>query len=245
MGRKELPWSGESMIQTYVGLVVNDVLQLLGKQDELCCLAEMGIFNIRPDWWIIATASGRPIGVIKVKRPSDSIMEEDGVHGQLFDYMLKLKTYFGLQGCFGIVTTYEQWRIYWDTDAQELAESDSVEEPEDIEKPFDLSSLPTPNLTQKDNTDSTYYQSPKAKDPRKLKASKNYEWNDKELITVLASVVLKMLACPTVAVPGLLERRAYIVLQQSSWIGGLFKLRSWITPNFLKHQHKPSIYFSC
>jgi len=147
-------------------------------------------------------------------------MNEPKVHGQIFDYMFKLKSYFGLLFCFGIVTTYQQWRIYWDSDAQDLATSDQIPKvPEDIEG-FNLSTLPIPNWSNKDNTDSTEYHSPVVKISRRLKASQIYERNNPELISILASVVLKMLACPAVAVHGLVGRRAYIVLQPNSWIWG-------------------------
>ena len=40
-------------------------------------------------------------------------MKHSQVHGQIFDYMLLLKHFYGLKYIFGIVTNYMEWRIYW------------------------------------------------------------------------------------------------------------------------------------
>ena len=40
--------------------------------------------------------------------------------------MLRLKTFYGLEEVFGIVSTYEQWRICWLPQSDERAKSSSL-----------------------------------------------------------------------------------------------------------------------
>jgi hypothetical protein len=68
--------------------------------------------------------------VIEVKRPGmfegKSIIENKIVLGQLYDYMLRLRSFHGLQNVFGIVTTYNEWRICWLPEADSAAYATSV-----------------------------------------------------------------------------------------------------------------------
>ena len=74
--------------------------------------------------------------LVEVKRPGKveekSILENKIVLGQLYDYMLQLHSYHGLQNVFGIVATYNEWRICWlpevDTAARAISISMDKEE---------------------------------------------------------------------------------------------------------------------
>ncbi len=50
------------------------------------------------------------------------------MHGQIYDYMLRLQSYYGLRNVFGIVTTYEQWRFYWFPSCDEVAAGEEIDE---------------------------------------------------------------------------------------------------------------------
>ena len=55
-----------------------------------------------------------PVGVVEVKTPTDrDVFQAGHVVGQLFDYMLRLRSFHGLKHVFGILTTYERWRFFW------------------------------------------------------------------------------------------------------------------------------------
>src|SRR5690348_9514734 len=80
----------------------------------------------RPDIWLIATRTGNPLGVVEVKKPGESILSEKLVLGQIYDYMLRLKSFHGLKDVFGVLTTYEEWRICWFPHSQTTAEATAV-----------------------------------------------------------------------------------------------------------------------
>lgn len=72
----------------------------------------MGFFNLRPDISVIK-AFGIPVGVVEVKKPGKEILSNAAVLGELYDYMKQIVNFYGLKEVFGILTTYEEWRICW------------------------------------------------------------------------------------------------------------------------------------
>jgi hypothetical protein len=108
-----MPWGSESDIQGYVKDALGDAITAAGlERGSVDCRNELGIFDVRPDIWIVRE-NRMPIGVVEVKKPNPKIMQSEHVHGQIYDYMLRLRSFFGLQNVFGIVATYESWRVYW------------------------------------------------------------------------------------------------------------------------------------
>jgi hypothetical protein len=106
-------------------MVMVDAIEAAGLLNELKCQEDLGVFNETPDIWVV-TSRGIPVGVIEVKRPDDKIMEEPLAHGQIYDYMLRLRSFHGLKHVFGIVTTYKQWRVYWLPSTDPIAASDTI-----------------------------------------------------------------------------------------------------------------------
>lgn len=92
---KALHWATESDIQGYVKLVIRDAITAAGLDTELTCFNELGIFRLRLDIWILFEQKGIPIGVIEVKKPDSKIMNSKRLHGQIYDYMLRLRHFFG------------------------------------------------------------------------------------------------------------------------------------------------------
>ena len=194
--RKALIWSSESMIQTYVGLVLNDLIEILGLSNQIVYLEEIGIDGIRPDWRVLKIA-GRPIGLIEVKRPSETILNEEHVVGQIFDYIHMIKVYFGLPYMFAILSTYKHWRIFWDTEGLEAVSSKTVDKPPNITDEFE--ELPISHHSDKFDYDEP--DSPSVQLTRNLFASKIYNYNDSSLINILSSVIIKMVHTPREPVP--------------------------------------------
>lgn len=122
-----LPWGSEKDIQTYVKEVIVSAIDAVGLKAELQCQEELSIFNVRPDIWIVTSNHGIPVGVIEVKKPDDSIMKDPVVHGQIYDYMLRLQSFYGIQNVFGVVTTYKQWRIYWFPQCDKIAHATNID----------------------------------------------------------------------------------------------------------------------
>jgi hypothetical protein len=132
--RKPFVWGSEADIQHYVRLAIGDAVASAGIAQDVICQNELSIFQLRPDIWILLSKCKqsrlstfkRPIGIIEVNKPGDTIMPANGLHGRVLDYLLRLKSFFGLQNVFGISTTYQQWRFYWLPDCDDAAASVTV-----------------------------------------------------------------------------------------------------------------------
>jgi len=78
----------------------------------------LSVFLLRADIWFV-TVSGVPVGVVEVKKPplnfahSAAALNNMLLAGQVYDYLLRLKSFHGLRHCFGIATNYLSWRIFW------------------------------------------------------------------------------------------------------------------------------------
>jgi hypothetical protein len=127
---KELEWSSESDICRYVTAFLEEVAAELNL--PLKFRGEVGFFNLRPDISVIK-AFGIPVGVVEVKKPGEDILSNGAVLGELYDYMKQIVNFYGLKEVFGILTTYEEWRICWldNAESKKLA----GREPEELVEP--------------------------------------------------------------------------------------------------------------
>lgn len=116
-----LHWSSESSISHYVTMIVDDILVESGLCDLISCENELSLFGKQPDI-VLVCKFGIPIGFIEVKKPGNA-MNDAMIHGQIFDYLNTLKNYTGIRHPFGILSTYEQWRIFWLPQSSEVAKS--------------------------------------------------------------------------------------------------------------------------
>lgn len=218
-------WSSESDIQHAVRNVLSEVILSTGLQDYIKCANEFSVFDLRPDIWIVTTRSGNPLGVVEVKRPGESkpgesILEDKHVFGQIYDYMLRLHSFHGLKDVFGIVATYEEWRICWFPESQATAESSSV----DADKAARERKLESePDLDDEseleDEEDPLEMIEDKEIGTRILHGTAIIPWNDPDLVKKLHSAVLKMyesrLHYQTVSRMSI--KRPYIKLTEDTW----------------------------
>ena len=126
-------YSNEVGIQYLVQLLFDDILTALGYDEVLEVRAEVSLTNIKylgkggsnkSDFWIILTTSGRPIMIVEVKSPSTpKVLENAKVHGQAFDYMCDVMSFFGQYHVFGVTTTMESFCIHWFPHSDEYAAS--------------------------------------------------------------------------------------------------------------------------
>jgi hypothetical protein len=208
-------WGSESDIQGFVKIVLTDAIFAVGLKNRLHCFNELSVFSIRPDIWIVVNNRGVPVGVCEVKTPGSSIMESDIIHGQIFDYMLQLRSFHGLKHVFGIVSTYKQWRIYWlnDKNCRNAAASAILQPPAGaISARVKERKENEKILTKLDFNPSN----------RIVCGSKIYEWNDSGLPRALCSVLLKMYSSPYCEVKLLDLNRPYIVIDGSQWSWSTF-----------------------
>ena len=91
-----IQWNSEEEIRTQVLLAMKDIIEAAGLQSKIELKIELGIFRERPDLWVVMV-SGFPIGVVQVKKPGENVMSNPKVWGQLYDYLLRLSSYYGLQ----------------------------------------------------------------------------------------------------------------------------------------------------
>eukprot|EP01114_Cavostelium_apophysatum_P000777 TRINITY_DN1069_c0_g1_i11.p1 TRINITY_DN1069_c0_g1~~TRINITY_DN1069_c0_g1_i11.p1 ORF type:complete len:362 (+),score=90.71 TRINITY_DN1069_c0_g1_i11:1788-2873(+) len=148
-----------------------------------------------------------------MKKPSGGKVKNDGilnspeVLGQCYDFMMALRNYFGIKNVFGILTTYEEWRICWLPECDHAALSDAPSS-EELAK-----ERPTPTQSQKmtdllarpheigDNFPDEVLEltgtPPAEADPsRCLHGTEVKRFDDENLLDMLASVVCKMYVSP-------------------------------------------------
>lgn len=193
-------WGSESDIQGMVKNVLESAIYTIGLQGVIKCFNELSIFDLRPDIWIVCQG-GAPIGVVEVKKPDENdTLRHAAVQGQLFDYMLRLQSFFGLKHVFGILTSYEHWRICWMPQTDQAAESSSIsiEAEEKYERVQAVRVVPE----------------------RKLHGSQVLRWDDAELPRILCSTILKMHNSPISQVRLIDENRPYIIMDETQWAWG-------------------------
>jgi hypothetical protein len=188
----KMGWGTESDIHGFVKDTLVDAIFAAGLMDHVQCFNELSVFELRADIWVV-TSKMVPIGVVEVKKPDEGIMASERVHGQIYDYMLRLQSFFGLKNVFGIVSTYEQWRIYWLPSAGEAAASTNklvdacVEEKEEGDgQENDEGSEGDSDAEIKALDDDT----------RQLFGTEVYQWDNSSLPLVLCSVIIKMFDSP-------------------------------------------------
>jgi hypothetical protein len=130
-------WNCESDIKRFVRSVLSDAIRASGIALKLC--EEIQVVALRPDLYVVSH-NLYPLGVVEVKIPKDKFLasmpdkdgEEETVLHQLTCYMLMLQNYFALPTVFGIITTYQEWRICWlaSREADRIAAAAS---PQDLE----------------------------------------------------------------------------------------------------------------
>lgn len=190
-------YSTEADIQSYVEDYLKDVLRGVGLQSKVNIFRQASLsLELKADIWIVKSMTGRPIGVIEVKSPSDNILENKKVCGQLFDYMVKLRTSYGQCELIGVLTNLKEWRFGWFRDSAVIAQSNLVTT--SIKSPADAFPL---------NFES-----------RELIMSKIYTLSCSELPGVLATCLLKNLNCSYRPVPLISQNRVYQQLNQDGFL---------------------------
>ena len=214
-GKGGLDYVTEHDIQLFVEAVIIDAISAVGLTGMLGCFNELSVSGLRPDIWVVKQRDGKPVGVVEVKKPGPAIMEEPKLHGQIYDYMMRLQSFFGLRHVFGIATTYESWRVYWLAgDSEGAAGSASIadgaadsvycdeaigeEDGGDEEVAAEVADMP-PNS-------------------RLVHGSGVLAWNDPNLPNILGSVLLKMNAAPHGWVKLIDPFRPYIIINEKAWV---------------------------
>lgn len=197
-------YASESDLHLGVNLLLRDVLKLLRLSGKLSIFAEVSVTSAssrtgRPDLWII-WASGRPIGIVEIKSPSDdpdepNVLDDAQVLGQAFDYGRMLYSFHGQVDCFVILSTLKDWKILWSPHSDGAANATTLPA-----SPGHTD--PTPQLLPAERT---------------LHSSELIALDDKKLLPTLMSVVEKCLASGYHSVPVIASTRSYIKLLEKNW----------------------------
>lgn len=120
---KRVQYASEDTIKSLSNLLFKDILKMMALSHYLSICEtisirttmddENNVLNI-PDLIIIKTRHNFPILVIEVKSPSqgkENILENKKVLGQIYDYMLSLKSFYNTKEVYGILTTLKEWRF--------------------------------------------------------------------------------------------------------------------------------------
>ena len=129
----EIDYCNESEVQSQVQSFLIDMLHAAGLHD-VYILRDDGIEKPASDLCVVLE-KGLPIGAILIKTPDrrkdcDDIFDNKRVLGRLFDYMIRLRSFSGIRKIFGIITTFNKWRITWLPDAYDIAKRTEVESAE-------------------------------------------------------------------------------------------------------------------
>lgn len=191
-------WATESDIQRLVYTALSDVVSTVGLATNLQLLSEVSTFSLRPDICVVRI-NGKPVGVCKVKKPNGaqktSALEESVVAGQIFSYMMMLRNQYGVRHAFGILSTYEEWRVCWLPDTEKAASVTTLLDHDEDEGGADEIS-------------------------RVVHCTKIYHHDDVELIKILASTLMKMNntpgSIPTTLIDSI-RNRYYIQLNERTY----------------------------
>jgi hypothetical protein len=207
----ELAYGSESDIAGYVKIFIRDVLVACGLNEEIDLFSECSDGVYRPDIWIVRNKNGMPLGVIEVKKPKSNLLGDPSlrVMGQLFDYMLRLRAFFGQNEIFGIVTTFTEWRICWLPDSDEAAAAC-----EEVSLLRDM-----PKLSSRIHHESNkFVLSEDFVSARTLHGTECMTRTSSNLCPSLVSVMLKMSMSSYARVSLIDFNRMYIKLTPDSWV---------------------------
>ncbi len=199
-----LKYSTEKDIEDYCKIVIEDMINIGNLSSSLSLRSDLAIAELKADFWVISY-NGYPIGAREIKKPETlkkrQNMTKDQetkklIYGQLFDYLMRIRSFHGVRFVFGIFSDFKEWRVCWLPDSELLAQSTI------------LDFLPESSIDQ--NT----------AENRRLHVSCAYLYNDtKSLANALYSVLYKMNLSANLVdpVPLLSPTRSYIVMNQQTW----------------------------
>ena len=195
-------YSNENDVQAIIELFLTDLLVVLGyyRRDITLVREQSMIGDSEADIWVIMK-SGRPISVIEVKTPGPGKLDNHKISGHLFDYMVRLRSFYGQCETFGIVTTLEDWRICWFPDTHDAAASTSL-----------IGQQPVHYLT------SHYAVGQSLTSSRKLEGSRVMKLWDKSLIPAMLSLFVKSVHSNHRPIPLFSNHRVYHTLTRNSFL---------------------------
>jgi hypothetical protein len=217
-------YSSEADVNSYVKMVIEDILEALGIRGKVTIRAEVEVMRNRPDFMLILV-NGHPIGTIEGKQPGKDAMEHPNILGEVYDQLMHLHSIFRVNTPFAILTCYNQWRICWLNEPDSIARAGIDKLPAEPslyqtpvkqnlgDKPPSPQPPPTPSrkrgvgrLQEVDVAESDAENDLGTDDEaRTFCGTTVMKWNDKSLPAVLASLIKKMMLARQGAEPTVLR----------------------------------------
>lgn len=123
--RKFRSISTEQDVADYVKTFIVDIIAALDLPVRIT--AELQIFSVRPDMWVILNADSTPIGAIEIKKPSShvradpvDIFNHPLVLGELYDQMKQIQQFCGFKFSIGILSDGNNFRVCWYGDDERM-----------------------------------------------------------------------------------------------------------------------------
>uniref|UniRef100_A0A6C0AEE4 Uncharacterized protein n=1 Tax=viral metagenome TaxID=1070528 RepID=A0A6C0AEE4_9ZZZZ len=125
---KKIRYSSENTIQRLVYDYMTDIFDILeltsyvNFYDTTSIVTAINKEELKklnhPDVTIIRTRKNKPIMAIEIKMPhvdihGKNILDDDNVIGQIYDYMLSVKSFYNQKYVYGILTTLDKWKILY------------------------------------------------------------------------------------------------------------------------------------
>eukprot|EP00980_Cylindrotheca_fusiformis_P006810 scaffold1426_cov83-Cylindrotheca_fusiformis.AAC.12 len=140
-------------------------------------------------------------------------LQNSYVHGQIFDYMLRLQSFLCLHHVFGILSSYDQRQICWMPGSDRAAQATSLGTGAQEQELFETQTVVP---------------------PREMCESKIFTWNDRELPRVLCTTILKMFSSSRSEVHLIDKTRPYIKLDENRWYWGRIPIEDELKLHHLK-----------
>jgi hypothetical protein len=206
----EIIFSAEDDIHALVGLLLSDVLRIIGLTSAVSLRRCNSLTNEQPttkssntDYWVIKINDGRPLAVVQIKSPRTQrstrtvqkrdILDDPLTVGQAVDYMLALRSFSGQRDVFCIATTLKDFQFHWLQGSDHYATSDK---------------LPVPSGPRE------VVLAPQA---RAASSSRVYTHHSPDLLKTLATVVIKAYCSAHEQVHTVHEQSMYILLDAEGW----------------------------
>lgn len=212
----KIEFCDEKTIQTKIVAYINDIIRGTNLEIsiiEICSsIKKKNSESLTPDVCIIVKNKYKPILVIEVKSPkttikncsckkvkeNESILKNENVLEQLYEYMSKQHSFCGQKHVFGILTTLDEWKICWLPESNDAAIS---------------------NVLIDDNIDNNI----DFEFNREIISSKTFNHTTKNLARIILSVIVKSYYSPCFPINIFSTKRHYIKLTTQHWLWTKYK----------------------
>jgi hypothetical protein len=113
----------EADIQKLVCNLLEDIIAAAELEGNLALRNDLSIAELKADYWVISF-NGFPVAAIEVKKPGVVSVGNMAInYGQLFDYLMRIRSFHGIRSVLGLFTNWDEWHIAWleDSDSPALA----------------------------------------------------------------------------------------------------------------------------